>query len=68
MIASTIESAPSALAPSTPPASAPLALGALFAARVRATPERPALTFEGSTWTYAEVAARVALLAGGLQA
>lgn len=36
--------------------------------RVRQTPDRPALTFEGDTWTYAEFLDRVNRVAGGLRA
>jgi fatty-acyl-CoA synthase len=55
------------------PTPAPIALGHWMAQRAERSPLRPALTYEGNTWTYGEFAARIdrlasALRAGGLQA
>jgi acyl-CoA synthetase (AMP-forming)/AMP-acid ligase II len=36
-----------------------ISLGRWFAARARRTPHRRALTFEGTTWTYAELQDRI---------
>src|SRR5436309_313652 len=38
-----------------------------FAQRAQRTPERKALTFEGETWTYAEMQRRIGALAGHLR-
>ena len=45
-----------------------IALAGWLAKRVRQTPDRPALTFEGKTWTYAEFERRCAQVAGVLRA
>ena len=42
-------------------------LGRWFAARTAVTPNRRALTFEGTTWTYAEMLERIDRLAADLQ-
>jgi fatty-acyl-CoA synthase len=44
-----------------------LSLGHWFAARAATTPNRRALTFEGSTWTYGEMLERIDWLAADLQ-
>ena len=44
-----------------------LSLGNWFAARADATPNRRALTFEGSTWTFGEMLHRIDRLAADLQ-
>ncbi len=44
-----------------------LSLGHWFAARAANTPNRRALTFEGTTWTYGEMLQRVDSLAADLQ-
>ncbi|MCW2852241.1 MAG: acyl-CoA synthetase [Nocardioides sp.] len=72
MTSTTTAARPQALAPDRSPLAPPIALAAVFAARARTTPERPALTFEGRTSTYADVARRIAQLAeilrvGGVQ-
>ncbi|MEI2764750.1 MAG: long-chain fatty acid--CoA ligase [Dermatophilaceae bacterium] len=45
-----------------------ISVGAWFAARAARSPHRRALTFEGTTWTFAQVADRVARLAAALRA
>jgi len=44
-----------------------LSLGRWFASRAEITPDRRALTFEGTTWTYGEMQERIDRLAGNLQ-
>jgi fatty-acyl-CoA synthase len=44
-----------------------ISLGRWFAARAKNTPNRRALTFEGTTWTYAEMQQRIDCLARNLQ-
>ena len=44
-----------------------LGLGHWFAARAASTPNRRALTFEGTTWTYSEMLQRIDSLAAHLQ-
>jgi fatty-acyl-CoA synthase len=45
-----------------------ITLGSWFAARASRSPKRPALTFEGRTWTFGEVLGRVDRLAAALRA
>ena len=45
-----------------------VSLGNWLAQRARRSPHRRALTFEGTTWTYAEMQDRIDRLAGGLRA
>ncbi len=49
-------------------ATADIGLGSWFSRRTRQTPQRPALTFEGVTWTYAEMQDRIDRLATALRA
>ena len=51
-----------------PPVSPPTELGAWIARRAAATPRLPAITFEGSTLSYRELADRVDRLAAELAA
>jgi fatty-acyl-CoA synthase len=44
-----------------------IGLGSWFSRRARQTPQRPALTFEGTTWTFAEMLDRVDRLATALR-
>ncbi len=44
-----------------------ISLGRWFSDRARRTPHRRALTFEGTTWTYAEMQDRIDRLAGALR-
>ncbi len=44
-----------------------ISLGHWFAARAANTPNRRALTFEGTTWNYGEMLQRIDSLAAGLQ-
>ncbi|HET6966600.1 MAG TPA: long-chain fatty acid--CoA ligase [Acidimicrobiales bacterium] len=45
-----------------------ISLGRWFAARAARSPNRRALTFEGATWTYAEMQVRIDRMAADLQA
>ncbi len=45
-----------------------ITLGSWFAARASRSPKRPALTFEGRTWTFGEMLGRVDRLAAALRA
>ncbi|MBY4573364.1 acyl-CoA synthetase [Gordonia paraffinivorans] len=56
------------LAPARAAAVAPVDLASLLTARTRSTPERPAITFEGETVTFAEFSAQVETVAAGLAA
>jgi fatty-acyl-CoA synthase len=49
-------------------AKADIGLGSWFSRRTRQTPQRPALTFEGTTSTYAEMFGRIDRLAAALRA
>jgi fatty-acyl-CoA synthase len=49
------------------PMSPDVSLGRWFAERARRMPARRALTFEGATWTYAEMRDRIDRLAGALR-
>lgn len=44
-----------------------IGLGSMMLRRVELTPELPALSFEGRTWSYAEFGARIRRLAGALR-
>ncbi len=44
-----------------------IGIGTWFARRVRQTPQRPALTFEGTSWTFAEMQDRIDRLAKALR-
>ena len=44
-----------------------IGLGSWFSRRVRQTPQRPALTFEGTTWSFAEMLDRIDRLAAALR-
>ena len=48
-------------------AKADIGLGSWFSRRTRQTPQRPALTFESTTWTYAEMQDRIDRLATALR-
>lgn len=45
-----------------------ITVGAWFAARAARSPKRRALTFEGASWTFAELADRIDRLAAVLRA